>query len=116
MDFFQESFLERGLLGGLLSVGNSFSGGKGTLLELICFDQGGRGVGGGGKKFHGVGGTPIIPLSTRANPGLRYNGIKKKHELQYALEILQEKDLNFTRHFFTDKSLKHFLDLCSMSI
>ena len=84
--------------------------------SCICFDQGGEGGGGGGKKFHGVGGTPIIPLSTRANPGLRYNGIKKKHELQYALEILQEKDLNFTRHFFTDKSLKHFLDLCSMSI
>ena len=38
-----------------------------------------------------------MPLPTRANPGLCCNRIKKKHELQYALENLQEKDLNFTR-------------------
>ena len=38
-----------------------------------------------------------MPLSTRANPGLCCHRIKKKHELQYALENLQEKDLNFTR-------------------
>ena len=38
-----------------------------------------------------------MSLSTRANPGLCYSKIKKKHELQYALENLQEKDLNFTR-------------------
>ena len=61
----------------------------------ICFD--GVGVGGVGKKIHGVGGAPIIPLPTRANPGFCYNRIKKKHELQYAPENLQEKDLNFTR-------------------
>ena len=33
---------------------------------------------------------------TRANTGLCCV-IKKKHELQYGLENLQEKDLNFTR-------------------
>ena len=38
-----------------------------------------------------------MPLPTKANPGLCCNRIKKKHELQYALENLQEKDLNFTR-------------------
>ena len=38
-----------------------------------------------------------MSLCTRANPGLCCNKIKKKHELQYALENLQEKDLNFTR-------------------
>ena len=52
-----------------------------------------------------------MSLPTRANPGLCCNRIKKTHELQYALENLQEKDLNFT-----DKFLKHSLDLCSMSI
>ena len=36
-------------------------------------------------------------LPNMANPGLCCNRIKKKHELQYALENLQEKDLNFTR-------------------
>ena len=35
-------------------------------------------------------------LSTRAITGLYCNRIKKKHELQYAMENLQEKDLNFT--------------------
>ena len=38
-----------------------------------------------------------MPHPTRANPGLCCNRIKKKHELQYALKNLQEKDLNFTR-------------------
>ena len=38
-----------------------------------------------------------MPLPTRANRGLCCNRIKKKHELQYALGNLQEKDLNFTR-------------------
>ena len=38
-----------------------------------------------------------MPFPTRANPCLCYKRIKKKHELQYALENLQEKDLNFTR-------------------
>ena len=46
--------------------------------------------------IHGVGGTPIMPLPTRANTGLCCNRIKKKHELQYGLENLQEKNLNFT--------------------
>ena len=36
-------------------------------------------------------------LPTMTNSGLCCNRIKKKHELQYALENLQEKDLNFTR-------------------
>ena len=52
--------------------------------------------GGEAKKVHGVGGTPIMPLPTRANNGLCCNRIKNKHELQYALENLQEKDINFT--------------------
>ena len=47
--------------------------------------------------IHGVGGTPIMPLPTRANTGLCCNRIKKKHQLQYGLENLQEKNLNFTR-------------------
>ena len=38
-----------------------------------------------------------MPPVTRANPGLCCNRIKKKHELQNALENLQEQDLNFTR-------------------
>ena len=38
-----------------------------------------------------------MPLPTRANPDLGCNKIKKKHELQYGLENLQEKDRNFTR-------------------
>ena len=37
-----------------------------------------------------------MPFPTRANPGLRCKRIKKK-QLQYALENLLEKDLNFTR-------------------
>ena len=37
-----------------------------------------------------------MPFPTRANPGLCCKRIKKK-QLQYALENLQEKDLNFTR-------------------
>ena len=60
-----------------------------TNWGCICFD------GGRGKKIHGVGGTPIMLLSTRAKTGLYCNRIKKKHELQYAMENLQEKDLNF---------------------
>ena len=46
-----------------------------------------------------------MPFPTRANPGLCCKRIKKKHELQYALKNLQEKDLNFTKkmHFFKDK-------------
>ena len=68
----------------------SFLGGEGTPygLHLLLW---------GNKKIHGVGGTLIMPLPTRANPGLCCNRIKKKHELQYALENLQGKDLNFTR-------------------
>ena len=41
----------------------------------------------------GGGGTSIMPLPTRANPGLCCNRIKRRHELQYGLENLQEKDL-----------------------
>ena len=38
-----------------------------------------------------------MPLPTRTNLGLCCNRIKKKHELQYTLENLQEQYLNFTR-------------------
>ena len=48
---------------------------------------------GGGKKIYGVRGTPIMALSTTANSGLCCNRIKKKHEVQYPLENLQEKIL-----------------------
>ena len=49
----------------------------------------------GGKKIYGVRGTPIMALPTRANSGLCCNRIKKKHEVQYALENSHEKDLDF---------------------
>ena len=77
---------------GSFSVGDSFLSGEGTPLglHLLLWE-------GAGKKIHGLGGTPIKPLPTRANPVLCCNRIKKKHELQYAMENLQEKDLNFTR-------------------
>ena len=52
---------------------------------------------GGDKKIYGVQGTPIRALTTRKNSVLCCNRIKKKHEVQYALENLQEKDLHFTR-------------------
>ena len=52
---------------------------------------------GGGQKIQDVGATPIMSLPTGANPGLCCNRIKKKHEIQHALENLQKKDLNFTR-------------------
>ena len=57
----------------------------------------GKREGGWQQKINGVESTPSMPLPTRANPGLCCNRIKKKHELQYAPENLQEKDLNFTR-------------------
>ena len=38
-----------------------------------------------------------MPFPTRPNPGLCCKRIKKKHELQFALENVKEKDLNFTR-------------------
>ena len=68
---------------------DSFLGGEGTPLglHLLLWGEG----------VYGVGGTPIMPLPTRVNPGLCCNRIKKKHDLQYALENIQEKDLNFTR-------------------
>ena len=40
---------------------------------------------------------PIMPLPARANSGLYCNRIKKRQVLQYVLENLQEKDLNFIR-------------------
>ena len=51
---------------------------------------------GGGQKIHRAGETPIMLFPTRANSGLCCKRIKKK-QLQYALENLQEKDLNFTK-------------------
>ena len=66
--------------------------------HLIGVDSALMAEGGGrGEEAHGVGGTLLMSLPTRGNPGLCCNRIKKKHELQYALENLQEKDLNFTR-------------------
>ena len=50
-----------------------------------------------------------MPLSTRANPDLCCNRIKKKHEIKYALENLQENDLNFTRK--GTSSQKNFLNI-----
>ena len=76
--------------------GHIFSGGfifrwRGHLIEVPFTLMGGN------KKIYGVQGTPIMALPTRANSGLCCNRIKKKHEVQYALENLQEKDLHFTR-------------------
>ena len=62
---------------GSFSVGDSFLGGEGTPLGLILLWW--ERV--GGKKSHGVGGTLIMPLPTRENPGLCCNRIEKKHEL-----------------------------------
>ena len=92
---FHESFVERGLH---ISMNGRciFSGG-------FIFRWRGHPIGvgyalmGGGKKIHGAGDSPIMPLPTRANPGLCCERIKNKHELQHALKNLQEKDLNFTR-------------------
>ena len=52
-----------------------------------------------GINIHGVGCAfmDIVSLPTRANPGLCCYRIKKKYELQYALENLQEKDLKLAR-------------------
>ena len=69
-------------------MGDSFLGGEGTPL--------GSALMGGGQKLHRAGGTPIMLFLTGANSGLCCKRIKKK-QLQYALENLQEKDLNFTR-------------------
>ena len=92
--FFQGSFLEGGLH--ISMTGRFiFSGG-------FIFRWRGHPIGvasalmGGGQKIHRAGGTPIMSFSTRANPGLCCKRIKTKR-LQYALENLQEKDLNFTR-------------------
>ena len=78
--FFQESFLERGLhismKGRFIFSGGFIFRWRGHPIRVVSALMGG----GGG--FNGVGGTPM-PLHTRANPGLCYNRIKKKHELQY---------------------------------
>ena len=50
----------------------------GVASALMGEEGGWEGV----KKIHGVGGTPIMPLPTRANPSLCGNRIKKKHKLQ----------------------------------
>ena len=77
--FFQESFLERGLH---ISM-------NGRFIFIFRWREHPNGVAsalmGGGKQILGLGGTPIMTLSTRANPGLCCNRIKNKHELQYAL-------------------------------
>ena len=75
---------------GSFSVGDSFSSGEVTPLglHLLLWEK-------GSKKIDGAGDTPIMILPTRAKSGLCCNRILKKHELQYALENLREKDLNF---------------------
>ena len=93
-------------MGSSFLVRDSFLSGEGTPLglHLLLWEDEGRGEG-GGRKNHEVGGTPIMPLPTSANPGLCCNRVKKMQELQYTmenlqekdLENLQEKDLNFTR-------------------
>ena len=94
---FHKSFLEMRLH---ISMNGRFifSGGfifrwRGHSIGVASALTGGR----GDKKIHGMEGTPIIPLPTRANPALCCNRIKKKHELQYGLGNLQKKDLNFIR-------------------
>ena len=82
-------------MGSSFLVGDSFLSGEGTPLGCIWFY--GRMGEGGWQKSHGAGGTPIIPLPNSTNPGLCCNRIKKMQELQYALENLQEKGLNFAR-------------------
>ena len=94
--FFQEPFLERGLhisMNGrfIFSGGFSFRW-RGHPIEVASALIGG----GEGKKIHGEGGTSNH-ASLSSLPGLCCNRIKKKHKLQYALEILQEQDLNFRR-------------------
>ena len=95
--FLRGSFLERGLH---ISVNWRFIFSGGFIFRWrghpngFAFASVGEGV---GKKIQGVGRTPIMRLPTRAHPGLCCNRIKKNHELQYAVENLQEKDLNFTR-------------------
>ena len=79
LDFFQESFLERGLH---ISM-------NGRFIFIFRWREHPNGVAsalmGGGRQILGLGGTPIMTLPTRANPGLCCNRIKNKHELQYAL-------------------------------
>ena len=53
----------------------------------------GRGGVGEDQKIHGVDGTPIMPLPSRAKPGLCCNRVKKKHELKYALKIYKKRIL-----------------------
>ena len=91
--FFCRNHLLRGdfifqWMGGSHSVGDSFLGGEGTPLGLHLLWLWG---------IHGVRSTPIMPLPTKANRDLCCNRIKKKHELQFAVENLREKPLNFTR-------------------
>ena len=91
----QKSFLERGLhtsTNGRFIFSGGFifrCRGHPSRAESALM---GRGMGNSWSKRH-----PIMPLPTRANPGLCCNWIKKKHELRYVPENLQEKDLNFTR-------------------
>ena len=91
---FQESFPKRGLR---ISINGRFIFSVGFIFKWT-----GHSIGvastfmGGGKKIYALGGTLIMPLPTRTKPGLCCNRIKKKHELQYALENLQEKNLNIS--------------------
>ena len=95
LDFLsQESFLERRLHISM-TVRFIFSG-------WFIFRWRGHPIGvasafmGGGKNIHRDGGTPIVSCLTRENPDLCCKRIKKR-QLQYVLQNLQEKDLNFTR-------------------
>ena len=95
-NFFQESFFEKGFH---ISMNGRFIFSGGFIFRWRGYPIAVASalMGEGGKKNHGVRGTTIMSFPTRANPGLCCNRIKKNHELQYALQNLQEKDLNFTR-------------------
>ena len=89
--FFQESFLERGLH---ISMTGRFIFSGGFIFRWIGHPVGVASalMGRGTEKF-----TEWEAPQSCLFPGLCYKRIKKKYELQYALENLQEKDLNFTR-------------------
>ena len=79
--FFQESFFERGLHismnGRFIFSGGFISRWRGhpTAVASALIGEG------GGKKIHGVRGTPIMSFPTRPNPGLCCNRIKMNHDL-----------------------------------
>ena len=95
--FFQESFLERGLH---ISMKGRFilSGGGASALM------------GGGKKFHGVGGTPIMPHTPIMPQSCVVTGFKRS--MNY--NMLRKSDCNWTRiqnHLVLKRTLNHLAKL-----